>query len=442
MIDTTLEEGEPAHGSTAPVPSRRRAALAFLDAHRTTVLSTITLWIALLTVAPVTTSPYRSDDKIHALEPGQLARDTPLATLHAAWQSFHETVSWWVVHEGRFFPGSTLWTLIIFTVFPTLASYKIFIGALVLTMVALTAWLVATVARTALVVPVVVIALGSTITMRAWFDGLDSFSGVLPLTVCLALGATLLLIRGKRWVSIALAMLMWAYALTTYESVITFTPVVCLVVWFTRRSWSRSTALLWPTAVIGAIVAVLRSRVGTPVGNAYVINLEWWRVFVTYVKQTVAALPLSQVWYPGAVAPQEFDPHLAVLMLVVAGVPAAVALLCVVRARPALTWGALGIVSFLGAAFWLAPPALVAISLGWQNELPPGQGYVSVVWGYVGLALLGACAWLALAKLHVDRPSRTRAVLLGIGTVVLVVLCSTTIAESITIARSAVVAVG
>jgi len=438
-VDPTLDQGAPPQD---PHRSRTRAALAFLDAQRTAVLATATLWIALITVAPVATSPYRSDDKTNHLIPSEVAGDTALDTLQGYYRVFRETMSWWITHEGRFFPGSTLWTFTVFTVFPTLASYKVFIALLCLTMLALTALVAAVLTRNALVVPVAVVALGSTVTMRAWFDPLDSFSGVVILSICLALGATLLLLRGTGWPSIAVAIAMWAYALMTYEVVITFTPVLCLVVWWSRRSWSRATALLWPTAVVGAVVAVLRSRVETPVGNAYVINLEPWRVLVTYVKQASSSLPLSQVWYPGAVAPPSFDPYLTLLMVVVVGIPAAVLLLCVVRARPVLTWPSLVVVAFLGAALWLAPPVLVAISLGWQNELPPGQGYVSVAWGYVGLALLATSAWSALAKLHLDRPSRARAVLLVVGSAVLVLLCAATLAESITIARSAVVAIG
>ena len=32
----------------------------------------------------------------------------------------------------------------------------------------------------------------------------------------------------------------------------------------------------------------------------------------------------------------------------------------------------------------------IQVSLGWQKELPPGEGYVSVVWGCVGVAILMA----------------------------------------------------
>jgi hypothetical protein len=435
-----LEPGTPTQEE--PDRSRTGRVLAFLDAQRTAVLATATLWVALVTVAPLATSPYRSDDKTNHLIPGEVSGDSALATLQGYYRVFRETQGWWITHEGRFFPGSQLWTFAIFTAFPTLGSYKVAIALLCLTMLVLTAVVAAVLTRSALVAPVAVVALGSTVTMRAWFDPLDSFSGVVVLSACLALGALLLLLRGTGWPSIAVAIAMWAYALVTYEVVITFTPVLCLVVWWSRRSWSRATALLWPTAVVGAIVAVLRSRVETLVGNAYVINLEPWRVLVTYVKQASASLPLSQVWYPGAASPPEFDPALTLLMVIAVGIPAAVILLCVVRARPALAWRPLAVVAFLGAALWLGPPVLIAISLGWQNELPPGQGYVSVAWGYVGLALLATSAWSALAKLHLDRPSRARTVLLVVGSAVLVLVCAASIAESITIARSAVVAVG
>jgi hypothetical protein len=42
---------------------------------------------------------------------------------------------------------------------------------------------------------------------------------------------------------------------------------------------------------------------------------------------------------------------------------------------------------------------LVAVTRRWQEELPPGQGYLAVVWGYVGCALLLVSAWLALVKI-------------------------------------------
>ena len=53
----------------------------------------------------------------------------------------------------------------------------------------------------------------------------------------------------------------------------------------------------------------------------------------------------------------------------------------------------------LGLGSWLASAVLVSVTLRWQQELPSGQGYLSVVWGYVGVGLCGAALWLALDKL-------------------------------------------
>lgn len=126
-----------------------------------------------------------------------------------------------------------------------------------------------------------------------------------------------------------------------------------------------------------------------------------------------------------------FEPALLVMVLVLVAVPVSV-LLTLVASRPLdLRRAATAKVAFLGASMWLLPPLLVAISLGWQNELPPGQAYVSVVWGYVGVALLMTAGWAALA----DRPRRGwQRFALPVATAVVALAAAGSVAQSVAVA--------
>jgi len=116
------------------------------------------------------------------------------------------------------------------------------------------------------------------------------------------------------------------------------------------------------------------------------------------------------------------------------GIPVAIVLACVHRSRPDPSWRSLGMLALLGGMFWLAPPVLIAITLRWQDELPPGQGYLSVVWGYVGVALLLAVGWLALSKRRQHHAgAATRTAFLS-GTAALSLMVALSIAQSLSIA--------
>jgi len=402
-----------------------------LDTHRTAILAAGTIYVTLLSLAPVLVTPYRGDDTINRNTPQVLtASGQPL--LEAALGEFKAQVLAWMTNQGRFFPGSVAWTLSLFSVFRTRLAYKLFLVALCLVMIFLVAWLVATLTRSSAAAVATAISLGATLTLSLWADGLNSFAGLLPLTIACAVASALLLIRGRSWVSVALAITLWVAALLTYEVAILMTPVLCLLVWFSRRGLWRSLALLWPALIDGLVVLYLRAH-ATAEAPAYQINLEPVRVAATYVKQAAAALPLSQVWYPGSDVPS--PSRVVVAMAIVGvGVPVAIVLICLHRSRPDPSWKSLGMLALLGGTFWLAPPVLIAITLRWQDELPPGQGYLSVVWGYVGVALLLATEWLALAKRHARHPGPGSRSAFVAGTVFLSVLVALNVAQSLSIA--------
>jgi hypothetical protein len=396
-----------------------------VDRRRTLLTRVLTGYLAVVTVAPIATTPYRSDDLINRRTPEAFA---------ASGQSLVEfIVAWvgpWVRDQGRLFPGSALWTFAVFTAFQDRVSYKVFLAGLVLLMVALVAATAATLTRPALL-PVAVAGCVATLHLRDYFDGLDTFSGVMPFTICGTLVALLLLLRRRGWASAVVAAVVWTDVLLTYEVAIVLTPTLGVLVWWVTRRWVRALPLLVPMAAVSAVVLVLRSRVTTYVGEAYRINLEPDLVLTTYVKQAAGALPWSTQWYPGTTATMAFDPALLVLAALVVAAPVAV-LLTVVASRPLdLPRGATAQLAMLGASMWLLPPVLVAVSLGWQTDLPPGQAYVSVVWGYVGVALLATAGWAALA----DGARRGwQRLALPIATAVMAVAAAGSVVQSVSVA--------
>ena len=253
------------------------------------------------------------------------------------------------------------------------------------------------------------------------------------MTVGATLACLLLLVRRRGWVSAAAVVPIWTFVLMTYEVAVTLVPTMCALVWWVTRRWVRMLPLLAPAVVVVAGVAVLRAQVTTFVGSAYRINLEPLPVLVTYLKQAAGALPWSTQWYPGTTARMALDPALLALAVALVGVPVAVLLTCVARERIDVTGVALARLVLLGGSMWLLPPLLVAVSLGWQNELPPGQAYVSVVWGYVGVAILAATAWLALARGEPAARGR-RSLALHVATGVIGVAAAASVAQSVAVA--------
>ena len=411
---------------------RRWAALGQrFDRHRVTIISSGTVYLAMVSAIPVLMTPYRHDDTINRNTP-QVLTASGQQLFGSLIEVFHYQVNLWMTRQGRFFPGSVAWSLSVFTVFRTRETYKGLLAFLVVVMVVLVAWLVARLTRRSSTAAVVVVALCATLTLRAWADGLDSFAGLLPLTISMAFGSALLLLRGRGWLSIVLAVTIWSVALITYEVGILLTPTLCLALWLAGRRFGRSLALLWPTLADGLFVLYLRSH-ATFEAPAYQSNFELARVVPTYLKQSAAALPLSQGWLPGSVAPS-ISSGLIVMALVLVGIPAALLLTAVLRSRPDPSWRSIGIVALIGATCWLAPAALIAITVRWQDGMPAGQGYLSVVWGYVGVALLLVVGWLALVKRFAGRPGAGARAALVSATIILSVLAALTAAESFSIA--------
>ncbi|MBV9595159.1 MAG: hypothetical protein JO147_15345 [Actinobacteria bacterium] len=395
----------------------------------------ICAYLVFMTVAPIATTPRRSDDKINQIVPHLIAQHESAG--HSAIESFfwqiHSMYAPWMHDMGRFFPGSAAWTVTVMTAFQTRLSYKVFLAALSALMILIVVRYAREIVG-AQVLPVAVVALSSCITLRYWFDPLDGFSGVVPLTILLTFAVLLILLRGSGWFSLMIGAFLWTCALVTYEVVVTMTPVVCIVLYFKRRSWRPVAAVLLPTLAISGYVEWLRSRVTHMQGDAYQVRLNPHDVVATYLKQTLGVLPLAEQWLHKT-AVIHVSGTLVAEMIVIVGLPAFVLLTLSARTfdDPSEVHSRWLVLTGLGA--WLCPPVLVAISKGWQENLPTGEAYVSALWGYVGFALLLAAAWHWIVRRTLRHAGPAGTVVVVAVNVVLAALAGFTVAQSFQIAQ-------
>lgn len=426
-----MSEQDHAHRHAEQTPRFSGAAhrlLDLVDRERRPLAAACTAALAAATVAPILMTPFRADDTVNqGIAAGFRASGEPL--LVNLWQVTIAFTRMWADTQGRFFPGSVVWTQTVFAVFSDRSAYKAFLAVVSLVMIAAAAALAAAVARRAAAGPLMVAALATTMTLRfPFFDGLDSFAGLLPWTILATLVSVTLLVRGRGWPSALVALVLWTVALLTYEVVIVLTPFIVVAVALSRRGWRRSLAVVWP--VIADVLVVLYLRhTATAVTPAYTTSFAPYDVLRTYVRQTLAALPLAQVWYPGA-ADFAISRRLLVVVLLTVGLAAGGLMLTLHRARVAVSTRSLVLLAGLGAAAWLVTPVLIAVTLRWQTELPAGQGYLTVVWGYVGVALITAAGWLALSTWRTRRPGRLPATLLTLASTAIVVTAVLNIAQS------------
>ena len=355
-------------------------------------LGILTGWIAVSSSMFILMTPYRGDDIINSSLPRDVASGATSYLGH-----FTKYTSQWITEQGRFFPGSVAWSEFAFGVFNTRETYKMWLMVLSLGVAAALSYLAMKLGRQFGVGPITVVALAGTWALRDWFDALTTFAGLLPGTVLLSLVALILLTTRRSPLSMVAGALVWGFVLVCYEVAIVFTPFFMGLVWAETKSKGRVLALAIPAAIQVAIVLYIRVTMSHPYAPAYTINLDPNAVFFTYLRQLGASLPLSAYWYPGAVL-GEVPLRVLLMSLAVVGVPALLILLTATKdltvtgSRP--VWN----VAATGLTITLCAPILTAVASRWQTELPAGQGYLSVVWGYAGVALLATAIVMALRR--------------------------------------------
>lgn len=365
----------------------------------TAVPVTAGVWLMGCLLALVTSTPYRGDDLIN--------KDIR-AIAHAAGETLpgftSAIASQWMTHEGRFFPGALAWTYSLFWFADSRVAYKLVIGLVVVGAIAVFGLLVARLTgrwkAAAVFLP---IAFGL-MQLRTWHDGIVTYAGLVPLTAGLSIAAVVFVIsrQGIGWA--ALAVLSYSLALVTYETVLLFAPVLVAIIIWSRRTWRPALVIVIPAVVQLGITAFLRLSLQLPAAGGYTIDLDPRTVFVTFCNQVLAALPLSQ-WWLSTTMPT-ITAGAIVVGVLTAGVPAFLSVVYLGRAPLRATRLQIIEIAVLGAWIWLSSSVLISITVRWQDEMLRGQGYLSVIYGYFGVALFLLSGFLAVDRLVADRSTR------------------------------------
>jgi hypothetical protein len=383
------------------------------------------------TASSILLSPYASDDVANSGIHAVLAKEN-----WTLWDMIVHYTQVWIGINGRFFPGSLAWSYGVFYVFDDRLEYKIVLVIVLAVASAVVALFAVAITRSRRVAFVVGVFLIAVLQIRLGFDGLTSFAGLISLTTALSLGACVLLCwrRGAGW-AIA-AGVAYAFALLTYETVLLFAPVMIAVIVLVTRSWIRTIPIVVPAILVAVMAIVLRTVAAREPGPAYSLSLDPVAIGVTFAKQSLAALPLSQ-WWLGELAMPPIDPTVLVLCATVIGIPVMAGLMVVSRRPLTIPRLQLAVLAGSGAWIWLVPSALIAVTLRWQEELQFGQGYIGVVFGYFGFALLMTSVWVAVTMVvGGDRKMRAGRVLAWriASSATIGLICAGTVAGNLAIA--------
>lgn len=377
LVNADALETEPRQTDDGRVPLDRGAIAA----------TALVAWLVVCWVNVMATFPFRGDDVANKDTHDLLAADG--TTL---WSAIEHWTQFWMQSQGRFFPGSVSFTLGTFYVADgSLATYRLVQAATLTAAIVTTAVLVGSVTGSRrwglLTVPLIL----GFVQIRVWADAYTSYSGLLTLTLALSTGALLIVLARRRWPWLLLAGVMYAAAVVTYETVVLFAPVLAVIAVVLRRDWRPALPFVVPAALQTAMVLYLRASLTSAPVEAYTVSLELRVVLATTARQMAAALPMSQ-WIFGATAVPPLSAGALLLAALLAGVPATVVALRLLRApdrRPRRVWPLMA----LGTWMWVSSSLLVGVTQRWQVSVVWGQGYLPVVFGQFGLALVLVALW-------------------------------------------------
>lgn len=381
------------------------------------------------TLVPIMALPYTADDTVN--------RNWPTEPLGVAVNAGVDISRAWMFEQGRFFPGGALYGITMWNILDSRVAYMTYLALMGILLVGLVAYLVWRGTRSGQVAALSAVALGACMQVRfgGAFDGIASFGGLVPYTLVLTIVSGLLaahmLRGGSRWFAIPVAVA-WTLAITAYEVSLLMLPAVLLLLYVTGPSLRQRARWLWatvPLAVPAALqlgVTLYLRRRELPLSSAYQVNLDG-PVGTTFGKQFTAALPFAQEGWAGV----PVNATLSVLLALAVAVP------LILAWRPWVN-GPMPIADRVGVGMvlaglwaWIVPSVLAAVTLRWQVDLIWGQGYVYLLYQFVGFALVMA-GIAALLRANAHRPwARTAFVVLF---ALLAVGCAVTAGVNITAA--------
>jgi hypothetical protein len=394
----------------------RRAARRSPDA----IVSGAVAWVLATYVGLIVGSPYWDDDKINR------SIRTYLKVNHETLFGFIWLQVKGVVHSwDRFFPVGQTWVYVVFDVFDKRVSYKLLVGLVLVFALVVVAACVAHVAGGWVPAAAFVLLAATALQMRLWADGVAAFAGIVALTTGMSFGALLIvLFRPGRWWAL-LAAIIYSAALLSYEVVVVFAPVMILIIIVVRRSWRPTIAIAIPAVLELLVTLTLHVLEPQTLNPEYQVSLDPGAVISTFGKQMVAALPLSQWWVTHVPNLPPIGGSLILGSIALIGLPVFVGMRRLATADWTPSRRALAVIAVTGAWMWIGPSILIAITKRWQESMPLGEGYISVVYEYFGFALVALALWAYVLSRLRARGADSAVRAWGLGSAAAVALVAT-----------------
>lgn len=248
---------------------------------------------------------------------------------------------------------------------------------------------------------------------RPYQDPLTGFYALMQLILLFLLGMVYGLIKylrtGKKR-AILFSLILWTLGLFTYEVTFPFMLMIPLLIAAETKSLKRVILVSLPftVAFLAAVGAIFYVRTDLAV-NAYpgvAFSLNDAEVIArTYLRQTVAALPLNfrtfahEASVLGKVVPlRQLLNHtplqiinsMSILDLGMIAIAAVLIFRIFSRLESERHPKSSGTLAVLGASLFLFSGVPIAVSRRYQGQLVPGLGYLPVYLGYYGFAILNA----------------------------------------------------
>ena len=357
--------------------------------------------LLLLLFLPVVHSPLMGDDQPNSLTSGVLgATDWTIPSYLA------EHISRWWTSQGRFFPIAMVEGVLVFALFTSPLTYKMFQLVALVASLAATAELLAPYRKSPRNWALALMCLASTVQFRWGYDPSIAFASMIP-SAWMKVTIAMLLIRSSRSrrrlrakaTLQALAVFFYTAAILQYELAVLFAPAYFLIPWdhpptdnkCLDSSGKKARASQWLQQQIAPVTISLIACISFVINvlvldrpqaaPAYQMVLRPSEVIPTYLKQLAGSLPLWSYIRGHPDSP----PSLLIFLVALA----AFSLLLKAK-EPRLPNHSRNAkrIFFLGILLLFGAPLSTAVSVRWQAEISWTTTYINVFFGYVGSGLI------------------------------------------------------
>jgi hypothetical protein len=309
--------------------------------------------------------------------------------------------------RGRFMPVGLFYCFGLMWVLHDRVVYKLLLVVLSVVAVALVAWVLISLSVPAEIAALAAAGTALLFQLQYYHDPLLSYMGLVQMvTICFAVSLLLFIgwLRKGGWWRLTLSALLIVAACLSYEAAYLLVVMHAAVAYNERgRVGAALRASVVPLG-IGAIfvfVTLYLRLTQVSSGTPYSISLKPGPALVALARQVSAALPGANFLDPGGpkvlAAPDTWEPEARGLLIGLLLVP-----ILWVAANAAKRWQpqrrTLVAVIVIGLTLMIVPAGLVATAVRYQHELRWGVGYLPVYFSVVGVAVLGALGYAALAR--------------------------------------------